>query len=168
MYYLKHNGKYLEINGENVVTFCGGCGKEMFVDLSECLAQVDDLYGMTWFCEECGKDISRYRWDREDDTPDPEEREEVQTVSPILEIPHDRLAHAPEDYRDGYEYVLTMSHVDDDIDEDPIRIVIDGLTTEDWPVLLPMILRSSTPPRCSLERKAIAKENREHEERGTV
>ena len=46
MFYMKHKGKKLFIDSENVYTACPRCGKEHAVDLQEILSGGDaDLYG---------------------------------------------------------------------------------------------------------------------------
>ena len=60
MYYIKENIKgieiKIEINDENVVTYCVTCGKELTVDIvDEIKSNPDfDLYGTGHFCnQEC-------------------------------------------------------------------------------------------------------------------
>lgn len=54
MFYLKHNGEKLPIEGGNVYTICPECGREHAVDLQEILEGGSaDLYGTAVYCEEC-------------------------------------------------------------------------------------------------------------------
>ena len=54
MYYIKHEGKEIAIEDTNTFTRCGQCGKEMAVDLGECVMDgALDVYGTTWHCDEC-------------------------------------------------------------------------------------------------------------------
>ena len=54
MFYLKHSGEKLPIEGDNVFTICPECGREHAVDLQEILEGGSaDLYGTTVYCEEC-------------------------------------------------------------------------------------------------------------------
>lgn len=54
MFYLKHNGEKLPIEGDNVYTICPECGREHAVDLQEILEGGSaDLYGTAVYCEEC-------------------------------------------------------------------------------------------------------------------
>ena len=63
MFYLKHEGKKLEINEDNVYTVCPQCGKEYQVDICDIFAGGNaDLYGTSVYCEACS--IQRER-DRE-------------------------------------------------------------------------------------------------------
>ncbi|HIU43429.1 MAG TPA: hypothetical protein IAB67_03945 [Candidatus Ventrousia excrementavium] len=54
MFYLKHKGKKLYIESDNVYTTCPQCGKEHAVDLNDAIIDgVLDLYGLDIFCTEC-------------------------------------------------------------------------------------------------------------------
>lgn len=54
MFYLKHNGEKLPIEGDNVYTICPECGREHAIDLQEILEGGSaDLYGTAVYCEEC-------------------------------------------------------------------------------------------------------------------
>lgn len=55
MFYVKYNGRKLEIRDDNVYTRCGSCGREHKVDLEEILHDGGDLYGTSVFCPECSK-----------------------------------------------------------------------------------------------------------------
>lgn len=60
MFYLKHNGKKLLIESDNVYTQCPRCGREFPFDLSDAVTDGQlDLYGLSFYCEECGKVVSR-------------------------------------------------------------------------------------------------------------
>ena len=54
MYYIKHNGVAITIEDNHVYTRCVRCGKELPVDLGECVQDgALDLYGTTWYCDDC-------------------------------------------------------------------------------------------------------------------
>ena len=54
MFYLKHSGEKLPIEGDNVYTICPECGREHAIDLQEILEGGSaDLYGTAVYCEEC-------------------------------------------------------------------------------------------------------------------
>ena len=54
MFYLRHSGEKLPIEGDNVFTICPECGREHAVDLQEILEGGSaDLYGTAVYCEEC-------------------------------------------------------------------------------------------------------------------
>lgn len=54
MSYLKHKGKKLYIESDNVYTTCPQCGKEHAIDLNDAIIDgVLDLYGLDIFCTEC-------------------------------------------------------------------------------------------------------------------
>lgn len=54
MFYMKCNGKKLEIREDNVYTTCPRCGKEHKVDLCDILGGGDaDLYSTNVYCPEC-------------------------------------------------------------------------------------------------------------------
>ena len=54
MFYLKHKGKRLLIESDNVYTTCPVCGKEHVVDLQDVLGDGNgDLYGTAVYCKEC-------------------------------------------------------------------------------------------------------------------
>ncbi len=54
MFYLKHKGKKLYIESDNVYTTCPQCGKEHAVDLNDAIIDgVLDLYGLAICCTEC-------------------------------------------------------------------------------------------------------------------
>ena len=54
MFYMKCNGKKLEIREDNVYTTCPRCGKEHKVDLCDILADGNsDLYGTQVYCQKC-------------------------------------------------------------------------------------------------------------------
>ena len=54
MFYLKHKGKKLYIESDNVYTTCPQCGKEHAIDLNDAIIDgVLDLYGLDIFCTEC-------------------------------------------------------------------------------------------------------------------
>ena len=54
MFYLKHKGKRLLIESDNVYTTCPLCGKEHVVDLQDILGDGNgDLYGTAVYCEKC-------------------------------------------------------------------------------------------------------------------
>lgn len=58
MFYLKHDGKKLFIEDNNVFNQCPRCGKERPVNLAD--AVIDgalDLYGTAFYCEECGRKL---------------------------------------------------------------------------------------------------------------
>lgn len=60
MYYMKHNGKKLYIESDNVFTQCPRCGKERPVDLADAVMDGTlDLYGTAWYCEECGAKVQK-------------------------------------------------------------------------------------------------------------
>ena len=62
MFYLKHKGKKLEINDENVYTVCPCCGKEHKVDLQDILScEHSDLCGTAVYCGECSARRERAR-----------------------------------------------------------------------------------------------------------
>lgn len=62
MFYMKHKGKKLEINEDNVYTVCPQCGKEHHVDISDILASGSaDLYGTSVYCEACSAQRERDR-----------------------------------------------------------------------------------------------------------
>lgn len=54
MFYLKHNGQKLPIEGDNVFTICPECGREHPVDLQEILeGGGTDLYSTGVYCDAC-------------------------------------------------------------------------------------------------------------------
>lgn len=54
MYYIKHKNREITITDENVYTKCGMCGREMPVDLADCVQDNTlDLFGTVWYCDEC-------------------------------------------------------------------------------------------------------------------
>ena len=54
MYYIKHENREIALEADNVYTNCGRCGKEMAVDLDECITNgCLDLYGTVWYCPDC-------------------------------------------------------------------------------------------------------------------
>ena len=54
MYYVKHEGEEIAIEDTNTFTRCGMCGREMAVDLGECVVDgALDLYSTSWFCDDC-------------------------------------------------------------------------------------------------------------------
>lgn len=54
MFYMKHKGKRLEINDDNVYAICPGCGKEEKVNLKDILScEHADLNSTAVYCEEC-------------------------------------------------------------------------------------------------------------------
>lgn len=56
MFYLKHEGKKLDIREDNVFTVCPICGKEHAVDLHDILEGGEaDLYGTAVYCPDCAK-----------------------------------------------------------------------------------------------------------------
>lgn len=56
MFYMKYNGRKLEITEDNVFTRCPVCGKEFTVDVSELFQDGDiDLYGTSIYCPECAE-----------------------------------------------------------------------------------------------------------------
>lgn len=62
MFYLKHKGKCLLIESDNVYTTCPQCGKEHKVDLQDILScEHSDLYGTAVYCEECSARRERAR-----------------------------------------------------------------------------------------------------------
>lgn len=62
MFYLKHHGKVLEIEHDNVYNLCPKCGKECVVDLAEIVTDGGlDLYGTASYCPECSMEIAGYR-----------------------------------------------------------------------------------------------------------
>ncbi len=55
MFYLKHKGKKLAIEADNVYTQCPRCGKEFPIDLADMAADGQlDLYGTSVYCRQCG------------------------------------------------------------------------------------------------------------------
>lgn len=62
MYYVKYKHHEIPLEDDNVFTHCGRCGKEMAVDLDECIANGRlDLYGVTWYCPECTRQLALER-----------------------------------------------------------------------------------------------------------
>lgn len=61
MFYLKHKGKKLEIQEDNVYTYCPLCGKEHTVDLQEMLSSGGDLYGTNVYCAICSEKRQKER-----------------------------------------------------------------------------------------------------------
>lgn len=56
MFYLKHNGKKLYIEDDNVFTRCPRCGKELNMSLSDAVIDGDlDLYGTSFYCRKCSE-----------------------------------------------------------------------------------------------------------------
>ena len=54
MFYMKHKGKRLLIESDNVYTTCPLCGKEHVVNLQDILGDRNgDLYGTAVYCEKC-------------------------------------------------------------------------------------------------------------------
>ena len=54
MFYLKHKGKKLTIESDNVYTQCPRCGKEFPIDLADMGADGQlDLYGTSVYCWRC-------------------------------------------------------------------------------------------------------------------
>ena len=54
MFYMKHQGKKLEIQEDNVYTICPGCGIEFKVDIQDILSSGStDLYSTSVYCEKC-------------------------------------------------------------------------------------------------------------------
>lgn len=53
MFYMKHQGKRLEITEDNVYTICPQCGQEHAVDICGVLSCGGDLYGTAVYCETC-------------------------------------------------------------------------------------------------------------------
>ena len=54
MFYLKHKGKRLMIEPDNVFTICPACGKEHGVDLQDILGDGEgDLCGTVVYCGKC-------------------------------------------------------------------------------------------------------------------
>lgn len=54
MYYAMHKGKKIEVSEESVYTDCAGCGKQMHVDLNDCIDNGHiDFYGSSWLCGSC-------------------------------------------------------------------------------------------------------------------
>lgn len=54
MFYLKHNGKRLYIEDDNVYTTCPRCEKEHKVSLSDQVIDGElDLHGTSVYCREC-------------------------------------------------------------------------------------------------------------------
>ena len=68
MFYLKHKGKKIPVEADNVYTICPECGREHTVDLQEILEGGDaDLYGTAVYCEECSarRDAARSGQDKQ-------------------------------------------------------------------------------------------------------
>ncbi|MBD5102006.1 MAG: hypothetical protein HDT27_04770 [Subdoligranulum sp.] len=61
MFYLKHNGKKLPIEEDNVFTNCPRCGKAFPVHLEDILHDGGDLYGTSVYCPECAARIEKKR-----------------------------------------------------------------------------------------------------------
>lgn len=59
MFYLKHDGKKLPIEEDNVFTQCPRCGKDFSVALEDVLHDGGDLYGTNVYCPECAVRIDK-------------------------------------------------------------------------------------------------------------
>lgn len=66
MFYLKHKGKKLFIEDDNVFTQCPACGKELPINLADAVVDGNlQLYGMAFYCEKCGKKLRESAGSRE-------------------------------------------------------------------------------------------------------
>lgn len=60
MFCLKHNGKKIYIEDDNVFTQCPRCGRERPVNLADAVIGGElDLYGVAFYCEKCGKKLRK-------------------------------------------------------------------------------------------------------------
>lgn len=62
MFYMKHKGKKLFIEDDNVFNACPVCGRETAVDLQAVLSDGEgDLYGTQVYCRECSERQAKER-----------------------------------------------------------------------------------------------------------
>jgi len=63
MFYLKNNGKKIEIQEDNVYTICPRCKKEHEVDLADTILTAGENFecfdSMMVFCEDCSEERMR-------------------------------------------------------------------------------------------------------------
>lgn len=75
MFYMKHNGKKLEIGADNVYTICPCCEREHTVDIQDILScEHADLYSTDVYCDQCAAEREA-------------ERKQEKTLENIIQFP---------------------------------------------------------------------------------